>query len=150
MQTQKPECNRKIQTGAISVHDSHTLQKECFAQATTCESISAAAVAFASRRLQDTRACWKCHRPGIPSLWKRSLSTAVLPLPFACAPVLDLDMKKLVISVSTFSCLGFSPWYLFHTNPNLTCKSPLSPLGLFLFLAHWEGHSQAEKLCPWG
>lgn len=31
-------------------------------------------MASVGRKQQDTRACWKCHGPGIPSLWKRSLS----------------------------------------------------------------------------
>lgn len=129
--------------------ESHTLQKECFAQATLVRLFQLQPVAFVSRKQQDTRACWKCHGPGIPCLWKKSLSTAMLPLSFACAPVLDIDIKMLVSSVSTFSSLGFSPQYFPHKPPNIICKSPLRPLCLFLFLVQWEGHSQAEKLCPW-
>lgn len=131
------------------MHDSHTLQKECFAQTTTCESISAAAHGLCWQKAAGHQSLLEMPWAWDPLSLEEIPLTPILPLSFVCAPVLDLDIKMLVISVSTLSSLGFSPCYFPHRHPNLICKSRLRPLWIFLFLAHWEGHSQAEKVCPW-
>lgn len=89
------------------MHDSHTLQKECFAQATACESISPAhglcqQKAAGHESLLEMPQAWDpLSLEGIPL-------TAILPLSFVYAPVLDFDIKMLVISVSILIS-GFFP-----------------------------------------
>lgn len=37
-----------------------------------------------------------------------------------------------------------------NTKPNLEESPPSKPIWLFLFLAHWQGHSHVEELCLCG